>query len=384
MFTNRQRLLQVQMSQVEPAKVFDPIEIEPITIESASLGLYADSLGIASSTLTCQTLGVLLAAREMERYVAAFRQAPLKSPDLCKRYPSIIENSHDKDGSDFEVLSMPSVGDTPSNDFEVQVARGISDLPFLLHSDRFNPIYGDDLLLNLVKGKLHRVGWQQSIDNDGSLNDARQTGGGASDISKLQRTIRGTVLLDCSSSMSHRDQRNTVAKGAALAFLRRVSLCEGELQVAPFRTDVLDFHCGSEAEALAKLTKVVLELDNHDTTNIQRSLDSVQEKISSDPNLSNGDHIILITDGLSELTTPPRSDIKLHTILIGDTTSDDDPKARAAALNQFLKLRSWSTSFVHFRECIKIPALRSDDIPWINDCLKEISAKLAGHETSEY
>jgi hypothetical protein len=146
------------------------------------------------------------------------------------------------------------------------------------------------------------------------------------------------VLLDTSSTMRDRDRRGTVARGLALAFLRKGYRQRAQLNLRPFAVEVGAHSSGASKEEFCAIARRIIDLPNSGQTRIQTALEqAVLDIRSAGPCLRAS--IMLITDGISRLTQNPFADEELHTFILGDLYED---KAEAGTI---ATLKRWSRTF---------------------------------------
>lgn len=151
------------------------------------------------------------------------------------------------------------------------------------------------------------------------------------------------VLLDVSRTMNDRDRRGTVARGFALAFLRHGYRTRCRLNFRPFTHEVGDLSSGSGGTALRDLARRVIALPNAGQTRIQTALERAVDDVRRAGPCRRAD-IMLISDGISRLTTNPLGEETLHTFILGEM-GDAETESGAVAT-----LREWSQSFHRIRD----------------------------------
>jgi hypothetical protein len=240
---------------------------------------------------------------------------------------TLVESVHDPKNQE---------SDLPDNSMDVQRIRGIEDLPRILPMQWILESCCSELFFaRLSRRELLMPLWHQDEEAPGdtmahvSHHELEMT---------RTRSVRGKLhaylLLDVSTTMNDIDRRGTVARGLALAFLRK-GYYEGTwLNLRPFAGHVGDLTSGIGKESFHRIARRIIELSNCGQTRIQAALETAVEDIyRSGPCL--GAAIMLITDGLARLTKNPLTHQKLHTFLLGELEQDSDT---------FVTLKDWSTT----------------------------------------
>jgi hypothetical protein len=146
------------------------------------------------------------------------------------------------------------------------------------------------------------------------------------------------VLLDTSRSMNDHDRRGTVARGLALAFLRKGYENGSRLHFRPFAGTVGELSSGRREEEFHALVRRIIDLPHAGQTKIQAALQQAVDDIRQGGKFLRAD-ILLITDGMSRLAERPLGEERLHTFLVGDLPELRDSAGPVAVL------RSWSRTF---------------------------------------
>jgi len=146
------------------------------------------------------------------------------------------------------------------------------------------------------------------------------------------------VLLDTSRSMNDHDRRGIVARGLALAFLRRGYENGSQLYFRPFAGAVGELSSGRREEEFHALVRRIIDLPHAGQTKIQAALQQAVDDIRQGGKFLRAD-ILLITDGMSRLADRPLGEERLHTFLVGDLPELRDSAGPVAIL------RSWSRTF---------------------------------------
>ncbi len=146
------------------------------------------------------------------------------------------------------------------------------------------------------------------------------------------------LLLDTSSTMQDHDRRGTVARGLALAFLRKGYRDGAHLNLRPFAAEVGQRLSGHRREDFSAMVRRVVTVPNAGQTRIQAALERAVKDLQ-DAEACRGAQIVLITDGISRLGRNPLSGETLHTFILGDLFEEE---GQAGTLHT---LRRWSRTF---------------------------------------
>ncbi len=146
------------------------------------------------------------------------------------------------------------------------------------------------------------------------------------------------LLLDTSSTMQDHDRRGTVARGLALAFLRKGYRDGAHLNLRPFASEVGELLSGYRREDFAAIVRRVITVPNAGQTRIQRALEQAVTDLQTAGSCRQAE-IMLITDGISRLGRNPLAGQVLHTFILGDLFEEDDPDGTLQTL------RRWSRTF---------------------------------------
>lgn len=146
------------------------------------------------------------------------------------------------------------------------------------------------------------------------------------------------LLLDTSSTMQDHDRRGTIARGLALAFLRKGYREGAHLNLRPFAAEVGQRLSGDRREDFFAMVRRVITVPNAGQTRIQAALERAVKDLQ-EADACRGAQIVLITDGISRLGRNPLSGETLHTFILGDLFEEEGQQGTLQTL------RLWSRTF---------------------------------------
>lgn len=230
--------------------------------------------------------------------------------------------------------------DLPTDTMDVGYARSIEDMPRIFpHQWLWEDVEPAWFYNKLVQQELLLPRWRQVE----SLPEAAPRGtAGHRPISQGARTQftrpHAYLLLDTSSTMQDRDRRGTVARGLALAFLRRGYRDGAYLNFRPFAAEVGERLSGHGRADFAAIVRRVLTVPNAGQTRIQAALERAVNDLQH-ADACRGAQLVLITDGISRLGRNPLRGETLHTFILGDLFEE------AGQEGTLQTLRRWSRTF---------------------------------------
>lgn len=261
----------------------------------------------------------------------------------------------------------PYLEAVPSEEQDLDSLTGPEDIPFAVSEDlllrRRAP---KEFLRRLTEGSLLRIGWLQT-EQDPTRSRAVEDPATAADATQSaaadEQGSFGYLLLDASESMgTGRDDRNVVARGLALAYLRSQILAHNPSRMFLFRQQLSQ---GYEVRGLPDLPPAVAKVLRHGhygMTNLQDTLGELAEQMTK---ASRRADVILITDGITRLHESPLGSAHLHTFLLGDQPEELDGFGSEQYQSSLKKLRDWSDFFLK----IGPAAMREVLIPTRSDLL---------------
>ena len=325
---------------------------------------YACEFGFSIYSLKAEQILMVLASRNLEILINSLNDTPLS---VSNKDISASSLATKEGGAQLEsrVRDLPYT--LPTDNMEVSQVCSVHDLPHILpHQWHIEDQMSEVFWKQLATGELLKRSY---LDTAESL-DADKSTQFVSDYEAMQCSPdsfsqRAFTLLDISLSMNNNDHRGAIARGAALAFAKRSFSYDARMHLAPFREKVTEIISGRGQEIFIKICHKILNAENKGITNIQAALDFASELLLKEPAYSNDD-MLLITDGLSRLARRPPANIRLHTILIGDTNDRTHPELinLLKITEQTATLHSWSNTFHRIKgdglyECLKI---KSEDL----------------------
>ncbi len=327
----------------------------PLTAEmqqfEMALPNYASLFHLSFETLNAEQLCILLAARNMEARLNMLSHTPLafgatetSSQDSLLAQEGTLELNSQTEERPYTL---------PTDSLTVSQTRGMQDIPDLLpHQWAYEDVAPLLFLQGVMSGRLLRTEYLETAASQAEDVQTQEVGnflkGNYQAVDTYEEAM---ILLDASSSMDNYDRRGVVAKGTALAFLRRARERGFPLHYAPFRTDMEDAVTARTPAEFQGITNNIIGLKNDGTTNIQRALSSASDRVLQTPDLKHCD-LLLITDGLSKLTERPSEKVRLHSVLIGDIRKRTHWKNKVDLEldEQVEKLKEWSTSSIRIEQ----------------------------------
>lgn len=154
------------------------------------------------------------------------------------------------------------------------------------------------------------------------------------------------VLLDTSSTMQDHDRRGTVARGLALAFLRKGYRDGAHLNLRPFAAEVGQRLSGDSRADFSAIVRRVITVPNAGQTRIQAALERAVQDLQN-VGACRGAQIMLITDGISRLGRNPLCGEALHTFILGDLFEEEGEDSTLHTLRRWSRTfrRIWTSRF---------------------------------------
>jgi len=228
----------------------------------------------------------------------------------------------------------------PADEMDVSTIRSVEDLPRIFPTQWLLEEAQPDLFYAKLAGQELLVPeWQRPTQ------DARESSQEVWERELLEAQANpqsakqhAYVLLDTSRSMKDRDRRGTVARGLVLAFLLQGYSQRARLHLRPFTARLGELSSGTGRDDLRTIAQRAIGLPNAGQTRIQTALEQAVDDIRQAGPCRRAS-ILLITDGISRITTKPFDEERLHTFLLGDLLENTKT---AGTINT---LREWSTTF---------------------------------------
>jgi uncharacterized protein with von Willebrand factor type A (vWA) domain len=291
---------------------------------------------------------MLLAARNVEPLISQLHSTPLaEGSDLSAEIP--VARQVDRRGElAARTQTTNGVSPIPTDDYSVAPVRSLDRLPSLLSSSFTSLAVSDQLFVaKLASGQLLGREWigddALSAEESATVDLGNVKGRAGKNSVRTQRAV---VLVDISHSMNNWDQRGAVARGLAVAFLRRAARPGARMHVAPFQTSMGTVTTADQSVQLPNVLYTLLGYVNASFTNIQRSLDDASRTILEGAHFQDDD-LLLISDGLSKLKEKPSALGRLHTFLVGNILerTEEGMQREIDLEGQLRTLKRWSTSF---------------------------------------
>ena len=313
----------------------------PLALAGGNMESYINSLGLKPSQLNEEQIAILMVAKKLEHFIE-----DLKIPSA-----TIVKNDNRKIMVEKEVEEMrPKTRykdghvptDIPDNNLDIRTISSPNELVNLRPTEwLMEDIDEKYFLTRLSQNSLMRDQWLRTDKVPVTSYEAVKVkilveAPAPPQILKQH----AAVLIDRSGSMNE-GLRSPLSKALAIAFLKHGFDNQAILNVRAFHGDVENCVKGKELVDLRKTVIHVLQMEPRGNgTDIEHALKVTSQAIKIDSTTKRAD-ILLISDGLSELSSNPLGDIKLHTIMVGNPNAQD-----AAQLKHHTDiLKSWSTTF---------------------------------------
>jgi hypothetical protein len=308
-------------------------------VKSPDLVRYLAEFNLVLSDLQPDQVAMFVAARNAAPYVKGL-EVPIGVPIHESREATLVEREADRalDLINYDDETLQS--HLPTDEMDVSLIRGVEDLSRIFPVQwLWEELQPDAFYAKLACHQLLMPDWQRPSPGRGECEDevARRelVEEQAAEESMKQHAY---VLLDTSGTMQDHDRRGIVARGLALEFLRKGYQERAQLNLRPFAVEVGDLSSGARREDFRDVTQRIIELPNSGQTRIQTALEqAVRDIRRSGPCL--GASILLITDGISRLTSNPFKDEWLHTFVLGDPIDEQSQGGTVATL------KNWSRTF---------------------------------------
>jgi hypothetical protein len=304
--------------------------------ERPDLLSYLSGFGLTLADLEPHQVAMFVAARNLAEQVEEL-DLPVASKanggndTLAEDGPPVGLTAYERDLDDASL---------PADEMDVTPIRAVEDMARILPTQwLLEEVWPEAFYAKLAERELLMPEWRQPArDPHGdSGNDLAHEliEACAEDDTARQHAY---VLLDTSRSMKDHDRRGLIARGLALAFLRRGHDSRSRLHLRPFTSQVGDLSSGRGDEAFQAIVRRIIDLPHAGQTRIQAALEQAVSDIRSDGPCLRAD-ILLITDGMSRLGAKPLDAERLHTFLVGDLCDVGDS-------NEAVKtLKAWSRTF---------------------------------------
>ena len=316
-----------------------PANLSQPAAASEDIVAYLGEFGLALAELTPAQTAMFLAARNVAGYVDDL-VVPIATRNDATGEPLLVERETDRMLALTAPDAEPQGGRLPENDMDVTLLHNIEDLPRIFPSQwLIEDVQPDLFYLRAIEGELLVPEWQRPTqrprDADEEMPERELTEAFARANATKQHAY---LLLDTSRTMNDHDRRGTIARGLALAFLRKGQQQRARLHLRPFTAEVGDLSSGVGQESLAAIARRVVGLKNAGQTRIQTALEQAVADIRQEGPVRAAD-IMLISDGISKLRAKPHERERLHTFIVGDMFEDESTGGTVATL------KSWSTTF---------------------------------------
>jgi len=308
-------------------------------VQSRDLVTYLADFDLTLADLRPDQVLMFVAARNSAHYVADLEVA-IGSERRDSSDTALTEREADR------VLDLTAHDDDsldshlPADEMDVSLIRSVEDLSRIFPVQwLLEEIQPDVFYSKVARGELLMPQWQRPTERPRDAADEtpqrelvdRQ----AAPQSSKQHAY---VLLDTSSTMQDRDRRGTVARGLALAFLRKGYRQRAHLNLRPFAVEVGPHSSGVSKEEFGAIARRIVDLPNSGQTRIQTALEQAALDIRNAGPCHRAS-VMLITDGISRLSQNPLVDEELHTFILGNLYED---KGKAGTIGT---LKRWSRTF---------------------------------------
>jgi hypothetical protein len=236
----------------------------------------------------------------------------------------------------------------PATDTEWDPLRDPEDIPHALPVDLLlRRLAPKEFLRRLTEGELLRHNWVDETEdqvNPRPEEDEDQAISARETAAAEDARPYGYLLLDASESMaSARDHRTEIGRGLALAFLVNQYRSENPTYVTLFRDQLSPFFGGVDRMAFESTVAQVLHHPQHGMTNIQGALRTLPDRL---PERTARTDVVLITDGLTQLSENPLGDQHLHSFVLGVHPDEFDAHGAELYKDSKLKLNRWGDFYI--------------------------------------
>lgn len=300
---------------------------------------YVAEFGLNLGELQPEHVAMFVAARNLAPVVEGL-EVPIATETNEAGETNLLERETDEvvEQTAYESLYVDSR--LPADEMDVSTIRSVEDLPRIFPTQWLLEEAQPDLFYSKLAGQELLVPeWQRPTqdahDSHQEVLERELLEAQANPQSAKQHAY---VLLDTSRSMKDRDRRGTVARGLVLAFLLQGYGQRARLHLRPFTARLGELSSGAGRDDLRMITQRTIGLPNAGQTRIQAALEQAVADIRQTGPCRRAS-IMLITDGISRITTKPLDEERLHTFLLGDLLENTKT---AGTINT---LRAWSTTF---------------------------------------
>jgi hypothetical protein len=316
-------------------------------VKPRNLVQYLAEFELTLADLAREQVAMFVAARNVASYVDDL-EAPLGRPSwedndatLTDRTTDAVLNVRAPRGEVLERL-------LPTDEMEVSLVRSIEDLPRIFPVQwLLEEVQPDLFYVKLAHRELLMPAWRcPPTSDEGELREQNRREPVPAPAQADSARQHAYLLLDTSSTMQDHDRRGTVARGLALAFLRKGYQQGAHLAARPFAAEVGELRSGAGREDFLAIVRTVISLPNAGQTRLQTALERAAADLRG-AGPCRGADIMLITDGISRLSDNPLADERLHTFILGDLFEDKDISATIDTLRQWSRTfrRIWTNRF---------------------------------------
>jgi len=317
-----------------------------VNVPFRDLVAYLADFDLTLADLRPDQVLMFVAARNSARYVADLEVA-IGSDRRHEGDTALTEREADR-LLDLTSYDDPRDSHLPADEMDVSLTGSFEDLSRIFPVQwLLEEIQPDVFYVKAAQGELLMPQWQRPAegprDSTGEAPQRELVEPQAAPQSSKQHAY---VLLDTSSTMRDRDRRGTVARGLALAFLRKGCRQRAQLNLRPFAAEVGPHFSGAGKEEFSAIARRIVELPNSGQTRIQNALEQAVLDIRNAGPCYRAS-IMLITDGISRLTQNPLVDEELHTFILGDLYEDKSEAGTIATLKRWSRTfhRIWENKF---------------------------------------
>ncbi len=308
---------------------------------------YLAEFELTLADLSREQVAMFVAARNVAPYVEDL-ETPLGRPSWEENDATLTDHTTDA------VLNLRAPrGEVlerllPTDQMDVSLVRSIEDLPRIFPAQwLLEEVQPDWFYAKLAHRELLMPVWQSPPaggEESPREEDRREPVPASAQADSARQ--HAYLLLDTSSTMQDHDRRGTVARGLALAFLRKGYQQGAHLAARPFAAEVGELHSGSGREDFLAIVRAVISLPNAGQTRLQTALERAAADLRG-AGPCRGADIMLITDGISRLSANPLAGERLHTFILGDLFEDKETSATIDTLRQWSRTfrRIWTNRF---------------------------------------
>jgi len=317
--------------------LWNGLQRAPSPADRADVVAYLRGFGFTLAELAPRQLAMFVAARNLAEQIEGL-ELPVASCDTPPGEDTLVEQEEPPGLTAYQ----RDLDDTrlPADEMEVTSIHAVEDLARILPTQWvLEQIWPEAFYAKLAGRELLMPQWRLPTP---SAQGARAQCPNRELVEQQATpdTVRqhAYVLLDTSRSMNDHDRRGIVARGLALAFLRKSHENGSRLHFRPFAGAVGELSSGHGEKEFHALVRRIIDLPHAGQTKIQSALERAVADIREGGPFQRAD-ILLISDGMSRLAERPLAEERLHTFLVGDL-----PELRDSA-GPVATLRSWSQTF---------------------------------------